>query len=307
MVKGLVLKSTGSWYRVETTEGEVVDARLKGKIRLKGLRTTNPIAVGDEVEMHEVEDGTYSISGILERKNCIVRKSINLSKASHIIASNVDQAILLVTIQHPVTSNGFIDRFLVAAEGYGIRTILVFNKVDLYDESGFERLNRLMAIYSEIGYETHQISALNPADVETVKGLFLDKKTLLAGHSGAGKSTLANAIQPGLQLRIGDISDSHFKGKHTTTFAEMHALEMGGYLVDTPGIKGFGLTGIPKEELNHYFPELKEKLAECKFYNCKHINEPKCAVIEAVKEGEISEERYVSYLALMEDEENSYR
>lgn len=307
MIKGLVLKSTGSWYRVLPENGDEVDARLKGKIRLQGLRTTNPVAVGDKVNMEEVEDGTYVISSIDPRFNCIVRKSTNLSKASHILAANLDQAILLVTVQHPVTSNGFIDRFLVSAESFQIPTIIVFNKVDLYDEKGKERLADLVAIYDEIGYETHQISALEAQDVEKMKPLFQGKTTILSGHSGSGKSTLSNSLQPGLNLRIGDISDSHHKGKHTTTFAEMHPLAMGGYIVDTPGIKGFGLSGIDKEELNHYFPEFKNLLGDCKFYNCKHLNEPKCAVMSAVEQGDVSVARYESYLALMNDDESSYR
>ncbi|MBL7882816.1 MAG: ribosome small subunit-dependent GTPase A, partial [Bacteroidia bacterium] len=283
-MKGVVIKSTGSWYNVMMEDGAVVDCRIKGVFRIKGIKTTNPIAVGDHVQFDEEGDGKGVIHTIEERKNYIIRKSINLSKQSHIIAANVDQALLIVTLALPRTSAGFIDRFLLTAEAYHIPVYIVFNKIDLFENEQdlLNELNEFIAIYEKIGYACYKVSATEHKEIEVLQQLTKGKTTLVSGHSGVGKSTLVNAMDSQLNLRVGEISGAHFKGKHTTTFAEMHPLSYGGFIIDTPGIKELGLVDMEKEEIADYFPEMKVLRNDCKFNNCMHINEPKCAVLEAV-------------------------
>ncbi|MBT5403949.1 MAG: ribosome small subunit-dependent GTPase A [Crocinitomicaceae bacterium] len=308
MEKGLVIRSTGSWYEVRLTDGTVSQCRIQGKFRIQGIKSTNPIAVGDWVDFNKEEDGTGVIRAIHDRRNYIIRKSVNLSKRSHIIASNIDQAILIITIDSPRTSTGFIDRFLVSAEAYRIPVALVFNKIDLLDVKSKEQLVKLIKTYREVGYETYEVSALNRTGVAAIKNLMKDKVSLVSGHSGVGKSTLINAVDSNLELKTGEISEAHYKGKHTTTFAEMFELNFGGFIVDTPGIKGFGIVDIEKKELGHYFPEIRALMGDCKFNNCQHLKEPKCAVIQAVENGKLPVERYTNYLAIYEDnEEETYR
>lgn len=306
MEKGIVIKSTGSWYSVKRTNGETIEARIRGKLRTKGLRTTNPVAVGDIVSLEKNEDN-FVITEIEERRNYIIRKSTNLSKEAHIIASNVDQALLIATINHPVTSAVFIDRILATTEAYNIPAILVFNKSDLYDTTDREKLAELIKIYSEIGYQCLQVSAATGQNIPELRELLKDKVTVLSGMSGVGKSTLINCIEPQLQLKTASISDSHDTGKHTTTFAEMFPLSEGGYIVDTPGVRSFGIIDMEKEEISHFFPEIFRISEHCRFYNCTHIHEPGCAVIEAVQNGKISESRYWSYLSMMEESREKYR
>lgn len=298
-MQGLVIKSTGSWYEVLTPGGEVVSCRIKGKFRTRDIKSTNPIAVGDRVEFEpEPEQQTGVINKLEERKNYIIRKSVNLSKQTQIIAANLDQAFLIVTLASPRTSLGFIDRFLVTAEAYHIPASLIFNKVDLFSDEGLEILDQYKSIYENIGYPCYVVSALKGTNIDEVKALLKDKVTLISGHSGVGKSTLINALLPGFELKTGEISDWSDKGKHTTTFAEMFALPFGGYLIDTPGIRELGVIDIEKAELGHYFPEIRERMSQCKFYNCRHINEPGCAVVDAVENGEIDPSRYDSYLSI---------
>ncbi len=306
--KGLVLKSTGSFYQLEMEDKSLVTAMLKGKLRTKGIRTTNPVAVGDYVwaELND-NDETAVIKEVLPRKNYIIRKATNLSKESHIIASNIDQALLLVTLTQPVTTTMFIDRFLVSAAAYHIPVLLIFNKIDVLSDQEFEELQRMQNLYEEIGYTCHAISAYNPDDVNIIRELLKDKVSVISGHSGVGKSTLINAVDKQLDLKTGSISTSHHSGKHTTTFAEMFALQTGGYIIDTPGIRGFGLVDIKREELGHYFKEIFEVSHQCKYNNCYHLQEPQCAVIEAVAQGKISESRYENYLRLALDEETKHR
>lgn len=306
MEKGIVIKSTGSWYSVKRTNGETIEARIRGKLRTKGLRTTNPVAVGDIVSLEKNEDN-FVITEIEERRNYIIRKSTNLSKEAHIIASNVDQALLIATINHPVTSAVFIDRILATTEAYNIPAILVFNKSDLYDNTDREKLTELIKIYSEIGYQCLQVSAVTGQNITELRELLKDKVTVLSGMSGVGKSTLINCIEPQLQLKTASISDSHDTGKHTTTFAEMFPLSEGGYIVDTPGVRSFGIIDMEKKEISHFFPEIFRISEHCRFYNCTHIHEPGCAVIEAVQNGKISESRYWSYLSMMEESKEKYR
>lgn len=306
MEKGIVIKSTGSWYSVKRTNGETIEARIRGKLRTKGLRTTNPVAVGDIVSL-EKNENNFVITEIEERRNYIIRKSTNLSKEAHIIASNVDQALLIATINHPVTSAVFIDRILATTEAYNIPAILVFNKSDLYDNTDREKLTELVKIYSEIGYRCLQVSAVTGQNITELRELLKDKVTVLSGMSGVGKSTLINYIEPQLQLKTASISDSHDTGKHTTTFAEMFPLSEGGYIVDTPGVRSFGIIDMEKKEISHFFPEIFRLSEHCRFYNCTHIHEPGCAVIEAVQNGKISESRYWSYLSMMEESKEKYR
>jgi ribosome biogenesis GTPase len=306
-MQGLVMKSTGSWYLVKADDGSIIECRLKGKIRLEDRKTTNPVAVGDIVELQRDEDGSNQIVTILPRKNYIIRKSINLSKQAHIIASNLDQAILVATLVAPRTSLGFIDRFLVTAEAYGINAKIVFNKCDVLDEEMIELQNDIIKLYTDIGYQCYSISSFNNDDVEMIKDLLKDKTTLLSGHSGVGKTTLINAIDSKLDLRTGDISSAHLKGMHTTTFAELFPLSFGGNIIDSPGIKELGLVEMKKEEIGHYFPEIRALLNECKFNNCIHVNEPHCAILKAVEEGCISDERYQSYLGILNGEEMDWK
>lgn len=303
---GLVLKSTGSRYLVKS-DGRVLDCGLKGKLRLEGRKSTNPVAVGDLVDLEIDEAGEAGISHIHPRKNYIIRKSINLSKQVQIIASNLDQAILLASLIHPRTSLGFIDRFLVTAEAYSIPAVLLFNKSDLLNEELLLIQKETMAIYQDIGVPCYAISSHKPKDVQKLIPLFRNKTTLIAGHSGVGKSTFINALQPGLELKTGEISSAHNKGKHTTTFAELHELDFGGYVIDSPGIKELGLVEMKKEELGHYFPEIRSRMQHCKFNNCLHVNEPRCAVLEALEHGEISRERYHSYLGILNGEEMDWK
>ena len=313
MKKGIVIKSTGSWYTVKTTEGKFLDCRIKGNLRLKGIRSTNPIAVGDHVELTESKDddtlGDLSIGlihKILPRTNYIIRKSPNLSKESHIIAANIDQAFLIVTINYPVTTTTFIDRFLVSAEAYRIPCHLIFNKIDLYNEVQMQTVDSLIEIYQNIGYECLKISAKNDIGMNELQNMMANKTNVFSGHSGVGKSTIINSIQPNVKLRTAEISDSHSSGKHTTTFSEMHELDFGGFIIDTPGIKGFGVLEMEKEEISHYFPEIFKLLDECQYYNCTHTHEPNCAVKKSVEKGEIALSRYNSYLGLL-DTEDKYR
>ncbi|MBS1638129.1 MAG: ribosome small subunit-dependent GTPase A [Bacteroidetes bacterium] len=299
---GLVIKSTGSWYFVRTPDGHVYECRLKGRIRLEGRKSTNPVAVGDQVDI-ETEDGDSVISKIHERKNYIIRKSINLSKQVQILASNLDQAFLICTLVAPRTSLGFIDRFLVTAEAYDIPACLIFNKKDILGDELIKIQEEIMDMYRRIGYECYLVSAFDENDIAMLRDLLKDKTTLVMGHSGVGKSTLVNAIEPGLELKTGDISSAHLKGMHTTTFAELHALTSGGNIIDTPGIKELGLVEMKKEEVGHYFPEIRERMNNCKFNNCLHVNEPQCAILKAVETGEISAERYHSYLGILNGEE----
>ena len=303
---GVVVKSTGSWYRVRLDDGTYHQSRIKGKFRIEGLKSTNPISVGDRVKL-SLEGNDYLINEILQRKNYIIRKSVNLSKQVHIIASNIDQAFLIVTLVSPFTSTGFIDRFLVTAEAYQVPTIIVFNKVDLYDEFDREYHDEVVKVYSDAGYECVEVSALNQQNISLLKERMKDNVTLLSGHSGVGKSTLVNAIDPNLDLLTQQVSDAHQKGMHTTTFAEMFELDFGGFIIDTPGIKGLGLVEIEDSELADYFPEMLAYKGQCKFHNCKHLNEPKCAVKSALDTGGIHPVRYDSYISILEDDGNQYR
>lgn len=298
-MQGLVIKSTGSWYQVHAVDGEIYDCRIKGKFRIKGIQTTNPLAVGDQVDFElEPNSGNGVIDKLHERKNYIIRKSINLSKQAQIIAANMDQAFLVVTLASPRTSMGFIDRFLATAEAYGIPAVLIFNKLDLFNDAGLEILQDYKAIYENIGYPCYTVSALEGTNIHIIEDLLKDKTTLFSGHSGVGKSSLINALMPDLDIKTGEVSEASDKGQHTTTFAEMHELPFGGYLIDTPGIRELGIFDIRPEELGHYFVEMRALLNQCKFHNCRHVNEPGCAVIKAVEEGEIELSRYESYLSI---------
>lgn len=308
MEKGLVIKNTGSWYLVKTESNRLVECKIKGNFRLKGIRSTNPIAVGDRVKITLNAEGTAFITEIEDRKNYIIRRASNLSKQSHIIAANLDQCMLIVTVNYPETSTTFIDRFLASAEAYRIPVCLVFNKTDRYSEEESSYLDALIHLYTHIGYPCLKISALNETGLDEIKQALKGKITLLSGHSGVGKSTLINAILPEQSLKTGEISTAHNTGMHTTTFSEMFPLEEGGYLIDTPGIKGFGTFDMEEEEIGHYFKEIFEFSANCKYNNCTHRHEPGCAVREAVEKHFISESRYTSYLSMMEDkEEGKYR
>lgn len=304
-MRGLVTKSTGSWYQVLAESGERLECRIKGKFRTQGIKTTNPIAVGDWVEF-EIEQGLQSavITKLETRKNYIIRRSVNLSKQTQIIGANLDLAMLVVTLASPPTSTGFIDRFLVTAEAYGIPAALVFNKLDLFSEEGLEILAEYIAIYEDLGYPCYTVSALEKENIDDLNEVLKDKITLISGHSGVGKSTLINAIIPGSDLKTGNISDWSDKGKHTTTFAEMIDLPFGGKLIDTPGIRELGIVDIEPQELSHYFPEMRNLLNQCRFHNCRHINEPGCAVLEALENGEIEPSRYDSYLSIYNNENN---
>ena len=309
METGIVIKSTGSWYLVRQTDGTIIKCRIRGKLRTKGVRTTNPIAVGDYVD-YQAESNTEQglIQNIHERRNYIIRKSINLSKEAHILAANIDQAILVVTLTSPRTYTQFIDRFLATAEAYQIPSILIFNKIDLYDNALKNEMKNLINIYQSIGYTCIQAAVTKGIGVNEINAVTQGKLTLLAGHSGVGKSTIANALNPALNLRTTEISASHDSGMHTTTYPEMHPLLNGGYIIDSPGIKGFGTIDMSKDEISHYFPEVFAESANCQFYNCTHTHEPKCAVKQAVEQGTISQSRYNSYLNLLNDEdEDKYR
>lgn len=307
-MKGFVIKNTGSWYSVKTDDGKVVECKIKGNFRLKGIRSTNPVAVGDQVEIALNQEGTAFITHIDERRNYIIRKSQNLSKQSHIIAANVDQAFLIVTVNYPQTSTTFIDRFLASAEAYSVPVVLVFNKRDILSDDERHYQQSMVHLYETIGYECREISAATGEGIEGLHRLLKGKITLLSGNSGVGKSTLINQILPEANLRTAEISDAHNTGMHTTTFSEMLELPEGGYIIDTPGIKGFGTFDMEPEELTSYFREIFHFSKDCKFSNCTHTHEPGCAVLKALEDHYIAQSRYQSYLGMLEDkDENKYR
>ncbi len=308
-MKGLVYKSTGSWYKVKDEEGNFFECRLKGKFRIKGLKVTNPVSVGDVVDF-EIEEGkeTGIISKIEDRENYLIRKSVNLSKQYHILAANVDQAVLVATVTQPDTLNEFIDRFLVSVTAYNIPAVIIVNKLDVYKDKHLEQLADWDIIYSEAGYSVLPISVEKGINIDKVQELFKGKTTVLSGNSGVGKSSLLKKLIPDLEIAVKEISEMHQQGVHTTTFAEMYDLPFGGHLIDTPGIRGLGVVDIEPEELSNYFPEFLKLKPDCKFNNCVHINEPHCAVKDALEEGEIAPERYNSYLSIYNnDQDENYR
>lgn len=308
MPKGIVIKSTGSWYSVKGEDGTRVDCNIRGKFRLKGIKSTNPVAVGDIVDFFIPEgQDTGVINDLLDRKNYIIRKSINLSKRVHVLAANIDYALLVVTVSHPETTTMFIDRFLLSAEAYLIPVVIVFNKMDLYNDEEKQRINLYREIYELAGYKCLQISATKKTNIDELKQVMKDKTCVFAGHSGVGKTTIINMLEPGLDLRIAPLSESYNTGKHTTTFAEMHELSFGGYIVDTPGIKAFGIIDIEKKELFHFFIDIFKFSHSCQYYNCTHTHEPNCEVKQAVVEGKIHESRYSNYLDIFFDEDDKYR
>lgn len=300
---GVVLRSTGSWYSVLLDQGDVVDCRIKGKFRMQGIKSTNPVAVGDRVvvNLHASAD-VPAIIRIEPRENYIIRKATRLSKQTQIIAANIDQAVLVATLAYPRTSTGFIDRFLVTTEAYHIPTLIIFNKMDLYTEAVYQQHRGLVALYESVGYPCVGISVTTGENISLLAPLLKNKVTLFAGHSGVGKSALANAMDAGLQLKTGLISNAHNKGKHTTTFAQMYPIASGGYLIDTPGIKEFGLVDLEKNEISQRFPEMRALMHQCKFHNCTHVNEPGCAVKMAVAKNQIARSRYSNYLSILEDD-----
>jgi len=302
--QGIVIRSTGSWYEVRTSSGEIISCRFKGKFKIAGIKSTNPIAVGDKVSFIRAKnEETAVIDGIKKRENYIIRKSINLSKQTHIIAANIDHAFLVITISQPRTSLGFIDRFLLSTEAYHIPVILIFNKLDLNSPKEQAIQDEWIEKYKKIGYKSVQTSALKGEGIDEIKQLMKDGTNMFSGHSGVGKSALINSIQKGLKLKTAEISGFNLKGRHTTTFAEMHPLDIGGYIIDTPGIKEFGVVDIKKEDVGGYFPEMKKLMHLCKFNNCLHKNEPQCAIKDAVENGIIAQSRYNNYLAIINDDD----
>jgi ribosome biogenesis GTPase len=304
-MQGLVIKNTGSWYSVRTDGGQSVECKIRGNFRLKSIRNTNPVVIGDRVRIEMNSEGTALITAIEARRNYMIRKASNLSRQSHILAANIDQAMLVVTVNYPKTTTVFIDRFLATAEAYGIPVHLVFNKIDRYDEDDVEYLEALMQLYLTVGYPCSSICALTGEGIDALYTLLVNKVTLLSGHSGVGKSTIINRILPEANLRTNAISEYHKKGMHTTTFSEMIPLREGGYVIDTPGIKGFGTLEMEGVEIAHYFPEIFRYSADCRFHNCTHRHEPGCAVLKAIEAHHISESRYKSYLNILEDKENN--
>lgn len=300
-MQGLVIRNTGSFYQVKTSDGEIVNCRIKGKFRIQGIKSTNPVAVGDYVTFSVTPEGEGLISEIAERKNYVVRRPANLSKQRHIIAANVDQALLIVTVNYPETSTTFIDRFLATCEAYRVPAKIIINKKDLYSEDELEYMRNLMFLYEQIGYQCFAVSALTGEGVDDVRNLLAGRISLLSGNSGVGKSSLINAVCPDFKAKTGEISEIHNKGMHTTTFSEMFELNNDTYLIDTPGIKGFGTIDFEKEEVGHFFPEIFNISKDCRFGNCTHVHEPGCAVIKAVEESYVSQSRYNSYLSVMED------
>jgi len=306
-LKGLITKSTGSWYQVlDRDNGRMFEARIRGKFKLLKNRLTNPIAVGDFVEFQLEQDDIAWITRIEPRKNYLIRKSVNLSKESHIIASNIDIGCFLYTLRFPETSLGFLDRFLVCCEAYNIPPLILFNKIDVLDENDLEIIENIKQLYNKIGYQSLEISSYTGFNLDLLKEMLKDKTSVFFGHSGSGKSTLVNALQPDLNLKTSEISGAHQKGKHTTTFAQMHFWDFGGSVIDTPGVREFAMIDVDKCEIQHYFPEIFEEGRNCRFHNCLHINEPKCAVIRSVEDGEVPESRYFTYLKLMEEAEENY-
>lgn len=307
-MKGLVIKNTGSWYTVRTDEGQDIESKVKGNFRLRDIKSTNPVAVGDRVTITINKEGTAFISEIEARRNYMIRRASNFSKQAHIIAANVDQAMLIVTVDYPVTTTIFMDRFLATAEAYRIPVWMVFNKIDRYGESDRQSMERLVKLYTSIGYPCSRVSALTGEGMDELAAGVKGKVTLLSGHSGVGKSTIINQLVPGVKMRVGEISEVHNKGTHTTTFSEMIPLPQGGYLIDTPGIKGFGILEMEDAEISHYFREMFKLSSGCRFHNCTHRQEPGCAVLRALSEGTLSESRYKSYLSILDDRtESKYR
>lgn len=305
-MKGLIIKSTGSWYQVlEKEKGGIYEARIRGKFKLIKTRLTNPLAVGDQVEFQLEADDVAWITKIEPRKNYLIRRSVNLSKEAHIIASNIDVSCFLFTIKHPETSLGFLDRFLACCEAYSIEALILFNKQDILTEEEKEYARDLAFLYKRIGYDSLEISAASGQNLEELKEKLKGKTSVFFGHSGSGKSTLVNALQPELNLKTSEISNTHLKGKHTTTFAQMHFWHFGGAVIDTPGVREFGMIDVEKEELQHYFPEIFSVGRGCKFHNCLHLNEPQCKVLEALENDEILESRYATYIKLMEEASGS--
>jgi len=304
-MKALVVKSTGSWYSVQTEDGEIYKCRIKGKFRLEGIKSTNPVVVGDNVEIISDSD-SWMINKLYERTNQIIRKSVNLSKQTHIIAANIDQAILMITLESPVTTTGFIDRFLVSAKAYGVDVILFFNKNDIYDKETLGRQEKMKDLYSNIGYQCFVFSALNDSMLQ-FHSILKNKNNLISGHSGVGKSTLINKLLSTDKIATKEISNSHNQGQHTTTFSELYRLDFGGTIIDTPGIKGFGLVEIDVNSLDNYFPEIFKYKKQCKFHNCMHKMEPNCMVKNAVTKGLVNESRYLNYLNMLESEKSNFR
>jgi ribosome biogenesis GTPase len=300
-MNGLVVKNSGSWYLVKTDVGKLVECKIKGSFRIKDIRTTNPIAIGDRVHFEQIDEISGLIYEICDRHNYIIRRSSNLSKHAHVIAANLDLAALVVTVKNPITYTVFIDRFLTTAEAYRIPACLIFNKIDCYNEDDFEYLRAIAHLYTSLSYKVFEVSALQPETLTSLIDFLKGKISLFSGNSGVGKSTLIKAILPNVDIKIGDISAAHSRGMHTTTLSEMYELENGGYIIDTPGVKGFGIVNMEKDEIGHYFVEIFAESKKCKFANCQHIHEPDCAVRKAVENHKISQSRYQSYLNILED------